>query len=308
MEHHETRFRAMGTDCHIVVRGGTASDVEWAQEEVDRLEGLWTRFRADSELSRLNAAQGASMPASRETLILALRAVRALRLTGGWFDPFMGRDIVALGYDRDFAELLAPASGGRLTQVTFDASGAVRSGVPEPPIEVDLDHRTVRLPVGFDLDSGGIGKGLGADLVSAALLQRGVAGALVNLGGDLRCRGAHPDDGWRITIDDPFSLDGAALDEYVKVTDGAIATSTPLKRRWRDAAGQERTHLLHPGTGGSVGIEVASVTVIAPAGWLAEALAKALLVGGPAVGVPLLVRHRAAALVVTLDGSVARLP
>ncbi len=98
------------------------------------------------------------------------------------------------------------------------------------------------------------------------------------------------------------------MDEYVRLTDGAIATSTPLRRRWRDALGREHSHLLHPGTGTSIGVDVASVTVVAPAGWLAEALAKALLIAGPEVGVPLLVDHRAAAIVVLRDGSVARVP
>ena len=59
------------------------------------------------------------------------------------------------------------------------------------------------------------------------------------------------------------------------MTEGAVATSTPFRRRWRDAAGRIHTHLLDPRTGMSADPPVASVTVITSAGWLAEALAKA---------------------------------
>lgn len=306
----EVRFRAMGSDCHVVLVGGSQADLDFAEAQAARLEGLWSRFRPDSEVSRLNRSAGGWLEVSDDTVTLLCRAVRAQRLTGGWFDPFMGRQIVDLGYDRDFEELagLAVAGAGITTATVRMGAGEVRleRHIPEAAIGVRLDDRTVRLPQGYDFDPGGIGKGLGADLVSRALVSRGVQGALVNLGGDLRCRGATPADGWVIAIDDPVGS-GAALDEYVRLTDGAVATSTTMKRRWVGADGQQHSHVLHPGLGASVTDAVASVTVVAPAGWLAEALAKALLVGGPPIGEPLLRAHRAAGIVVTLDGSVMRL-
>lgn len=295
----------MGSDCHVLIHGGDDADLEFAEAEVRRLESLWSRFRADSEVSVLNRAAGESVPVSPETVVLLCRAVRAQRLTGGWFDPFMGRDIVELGYDRDFGSLLGagPAGPGVRTFVLAQDSGLLERRLP--PAEVGIERHPLRatLPAGFDVDPGGIGKGLGADLVTRALISRGVPGALVNLGGDLRCRGQYPDDGWRVTIEDPLGR-SRSLDEQVRLEEGAVATSTPLKRQWPGPDGTTRTHLLHPALGVSVGTEVASVTVIAPAGWLAEALCKALLVGGPEVGVPLLRQHRAAGIAVTLDGSV----
>jgi FAD:protein FMN transferase len=299
----------MGSDCHVVIHGGHPGDLSFAESEVRRLEALWSRFRDDSEVTALNRAAGEPEPVSTDTVVLLCRAVRAQRLTGGWFDAFMGRDIVRIGYDRTFADLAGSVAAGpgittRVLRSADRGTGFVRQ-TPEPSILVTRDPWMVRLPAGYDFDPGGIGKGLGADLVSHALIRRGVPGALVNLGGDLRCRGRHPGDGWRITISDPLGSQGA-LDEYVRLQDGAVATSTPLKRQWVGADGRRHNHLLHPARGASVGEEVASVTVVAPTGWLAEALCKALLVGGPRIGQPLLQKHRAAGIVVTPDGSVLR--
>jgi thiamine biosynthesis lipoprotein len=304
----DSRFRAMGSDCHVLIHGGTAEDLTFAEAEVRRLEALWSRFREDSEVSRLNAADGSPAPVSVETMALLCRAVRAQRLTGGWFDPFMGRDIVGLGYGQDFGELTQVSAAPGVSTYRLDAGASaprLERVIPDASLGVTRYPLMAQLPPGFDFDPGGVGKGLGADLVTLALLRRGVPGALVNLGGDLRCRGRHPDDGWEVTIGNP--LDGGTLEEFVRLTDGAVATSTPLKRRWIDGGGQIRNHLFHPARGESIEPEVASVSVIAPTGWLAEALCKALLIGGPDVGRPLLNMHRAAGIVVTLDGSVIRL-
>lgn len=302
MTDHEVRFRAMGTNGHMALLGGTPDDLAYAVEEVNRLERLWSRFLPGSELSVLNQAHGQPVSVGPETMTLVLRAVRALRFTDGWCDPFLGRELADLGYDRDFAELLAPPAG--TTTVHLSADGRARRVRPAGTVLVDRETRTVTLPAGFDLDSGGIGKGLAADLVTGGLIDRGVEGALVNLGGDLRCRGRHPEGGWRIGLEGPEA--GSDLAARFRVTEGAVATSTTLRRRWRDAAGRTHTHLLDPRTGLSADPPVASVTVLARAGWLAESLAKALLLGGPAVGVPLLATHGAAAIVVGLDGSVDR--
>ena len=105
---HEARFRAMGSECQVVVLGGGGDLPAAAEAEVRRLEALWTRFAPDSETSRLNAQAGRAMPVSASTQMLVRRAIRAGHITGGRFDPLMGNDIVALGYDRTFGSLPVP--------------------------------------------------------------------------------------------------------------------------------------------------------------------------------------------------------
>ena len=87
---HEARFRAMGTDCHLVVLGATPEHLEVGELEIRRLESLWSRFLPTSDVGRLNAADGASVPVHPDTRLLLDRAVEARTQTDGWFDPFIG--------------------------------------------------------------------------------------------------------------------------------------------------------------------------------------------------------------------------
>ncbi len=290
----------MGTDCQIVVLDGGDDDLAAAQAEVHRLEALWSRFRPDSEISGMNAASGRAIPVSPDTRMLVRRALRAEHLTGGRFDPLMGGDMLALGYDRDHGALAAPAAPS--ARVVMTPATRPRGA------QLRLDERAglVTVPAGRALDPGGIGKGLAADMVTAGLIRRGVGGALVNLGGDIRCRGITPSGGWRIGIDDPRDPEAPEV-ATVTLTRGAVCTSGVRKRRWVRSDGSVAHHLLDPDTGAPTDAEVASVSVIARTGWMAEALTKALILGGPEAGTRLLRAHDAGAVVVLADGAVRRL-
>jgi thiamine biosynthesis lipoprotein len=297
---HEIRFRAMGTDCHVIVVGGHPGDADWAVGEVRRLEALWTRFDDKSEVSRANATAGTPQPVSPETRALARRALRAEALTGGRFDALMGSDIVALGYDRDHGLLTPPSAP--TARVTL--SPVVRPA--GPTLVVDAPPGCITIPRARQLDAGGIGKGLAADMVSAGVMRRGALGVLVNLGGDIRCRGAGPSGDWRVGIDHP---DGPDLPSVARITlrHGALCTSGVRKRRWVRADGTEAHHLLDPATGLPTAAEVSQVSVIAPQAWLAEALTKAVILAGPEQGRVLLAAHHAAAVAVGPDGQVMEL-
>src|SRR4051794_29176352 len=101
----ELRFPAMGTGAHVLLRGGEPHHLAHALARVCELEGRWSRFLPDSEVSRVNAAAGSPVPVSSDTLLLAERALDGARLTGGRFDATLLHPLVAVGYDRDFALL-----------------------------------------------------------------------------------------------------------------------------------------------------------------------------------------------------------
>jgi thiamine biosynthesis lipoprotein len=243
------------------------------------LESRWSRFLADSEVSRLNAAiaHGDEPPAlSADTLLLLERAAEGFRITNGRFDATRLGAVAAAGYERSL-ERYGPTVAGIAGRV---------------PI------------VGFD--PGGIGKGLAADIVSRELVDAGATGALVSIGGDLRVRGTAPDGGsWRIDIEDP--RDGSIL-TAVTLDDGAVATSSQLKRRWTATDGTVRHHLIDPATGVPSQSPVLSATVIAGEAWQAEVLTKVAFLdafGDGALsddaGLDLVERLSTAALVVTPD-------
>jgi thiamine biosynthesis lipoprotein len=298
MAAEEASFRAMGSDAHVIVVDGPAGLLDRARRRIDDLEARWSRFRPDSELSRLTRRAGQWVDLSAESILLVQRALDAWRLTVGRFDPTVLGAVIRAGYDRSFDEL-RPSGGDTESRLTVGAAG----------IEVDGDR--VRLPAGVGFDPGGIGKGLAADLVVADVLAAGAAGVCVNLGGDLRVAGVPPDTGpsgatraWTVAVEHPSVPEPLAL---LGLHDGAVATSTTLRRRWT-ARGQERHHLIDPWTGVPSTSDLTLAAVLAAEAWAAEVLAKAVLLRGSAHAFDLVAGLGADALTVDRDGVVRATP
>jgi thiamine biosynthesis lipoprotein len=291
-------FRVMGSDATVVAVGGGPGLAERARDRLDRLEGLWSRFRPDSEVSRLNAAGGRCMEVSAETIHLVGTAVEAWSVTRGAYDPTVLGDVLRAGYTVSFESLRAVPTGP-LTHVEFRIGAA--------GIRIDPVAHTVELPPGVGFDPGGIGKGLAADMVVEELLAAGVQGACINVGGDLRVCGTPPDSapgsGWAIGVDDPFTDGSVAV---LGLAGGGVATSSRLLRRWTGAGGKPSHHLIDPRTGQPADSGLATVTVVAARAWQAEMLAKAVFVTGATAGAVLLDDFGAAGLLVTDDGSLLK--
>jgi thiamine biosynthesis lipoprotein len=259
--------RAMSTvvDVTVVTHDAHRGDelLAWARGRIEALETRWSRFRADSEISRLNAAGGEPLTVSADTLLAVHTAHAAWIHTGGLFDPTVHDSLLRLGYDRSIDDLRTTAD-------------EIASGTPLPSpgcagVEVDPYTSSVRLPPGVRIDLGGIGKGLAADLTARGLIERGAAGALVNIGGDVRVTGL-PADGvaWHIDVLDPRTEQRLTS---IDLLDGGVATSTTLRRRWRTDEGTHH-HLVDPATGASTTSPVVGVTVVAGTAAWADALSK----------------------------------
>jgi thiamine biosynthesis lipoprotein len=261
----------MGSTAHVVVLGPRAAAlVLRCRARLAELEARWSRFRDDSEVSVLNRSAGTDVIVSHDTALLVQRALDGWRVTDGAFDPTVLGAMLRAGYDRDFR--LLRDHDGRDPSIRNETSLALGAD----GIEVDLGTRRVYLPAGVGLDPGGIGKGLAADIVAAELLVEGAEGVCVNVGGDVRVVGGAPDGaGWRVELEDPESDMRFAR---VVLADGAVATSSPLRRRWRGTRG-EMHHLVDPRTGDVADTDARSVTVVAAEAWQAEVLAKAAILG-----------------------------
>lgn len=262
----------MSCDASIVVVGSTdpAAALDAAVGRLFELEQRWSRFLSTSEISELNARAGQPVAVSPDTMRLVSAMVDGWHATGGDFDPTMAGSMVRLGYDRSLQD------GARRTELRPDADSVGRPG----EILMDLARGYVQLPVGTALDPGGIGKGLAADLVVDELIAAGAGGAVVEIGGDIRCRGRAPEaGGWRIAVDDSFD-DELCQRWEVRLLDGGVATSSVRRRRWR--LGEElRHHLVDPRTGDVCRTTVRSCTVIAGSAAHAEAQTKVAFVEGP---------------------------
>ncbi len=249
-----TPFRAMASDNELQLFAADEPRVRAAAgaaiAEVARIEAKYSRYRDDSEITRINqAAGGAPMAIDAETAALLAYADRCFTLSSGLFDITSG----ALRRVWDFRRVPprlpdAPALEAALALVGW--------------ADVEWDERTIRLPrVGMEIDFGGIGKEYAVDRVATTCIERGVAHGLVNLGGDVRVIGPQPDGApWRIGIRHPRKEGAAAA--AVMLETGAVATSGDYERYF-EIAGQRYCHILNPRTGMPVA-HWQSVSVIAP--------------------------------------------
>ncbi len=238
-------FPALGTFATVLVADpealGPACGLLAA--ELAAIDAACSRFRRDSELCQVNRATGRLVKVSPLFAEAVAVALDAAELTGGDVDPTCGLSLDRLGYDRDFA--LARQRTGPLRQPPMPAGGWRR-------VEVDRDRPAVRVPAGFALDLGATAKALAADRSAAAIAAATGSGVLVNLGGDIRVAGDAPRPGWRVGIADDAGFDtttaSAEPRQVVLISDGGLATSSPLGRAWR-RGGTALHHIIDPSTG-----------------------------------------------------------
>ena len=266
------RFASRGTwvECLVEASPSAALDAAFAhvEHEFAHLERKLSRFRADSELSRLNRER--SIEASDDLLELTRLALNAREQTGGRFDPTLHDALVAAGYDRTFSEL--PADAHRSAPARGVPAPARR--FPAPAREVRISGRRIELGPGASLDFGGLAKGYAADRCVTRLARLGAA--LVNAGGDLAGSGPRVDGPWPVGV----AVPGGVPDLSLAIAQGGLATSARDRRRWvRD--GEERHHIIDPRTLRPAENTPLSVTAAARTATDAEIAAKALFLAGP---------------------------
>lgn len=236
----------------------------------------FSRFDPLSELSLLNAAMSARVRVSETMCLFVAAALEAARRTGGLVDPTLVGAIEAAGYTRHIDGELDLQAALALAPARMPAGPAEAARWRE--VHVDRDALVVQRPQGVKLDSGGIAKGLFADLASDML--SGCDSFAVDCCGDLRI-GGRAELPRLIRVDDPFGRD--ILHEWESAAT-AVATSGIGRRAWLGADGFPAHHLLDPATGRPAYTGVVQATALAPTAVDAEIRAKAALLSGPRDG------------------------
>jgi FAD:protein FMN transferase len=293
-------FRAMNTDVIgvVVVPEDRAPEARIALGQVQSLfaeaEATLSRFRPESDLSKLNRSAGAPYQGSAMLFNAVDLALRTARDSEGVFDPTILSALVGAGYDRSF-EMLADRDPGA-------AEPAAPSVYTWRDVRLDYARRQIYLPAGCGIDLGGIGKGWTVDL--ARLLLWPFEHFVVDAGGDIYVAGTQADgQEWTIAVDDP-RRPGSDLC-VLRIRDRAVATSTVVRRHWLQG-GAERHHLIDPRTGAPAVGDVLAATVVADTVARAESLAKVALILGRDAGTAYLSRQRGtAALLALANGEVA---
>jgi len=247
--------------------------------ELAAIDLACSRFRPDSELSRLNARAGRSTQVGPLLMEVLEVAVRAAECSDGDVDPTLGRSLELAGYDRDW-RLLAPATG----QPEAPAAIAVRVRAGWREIVLDGASRSARVPAGVRLDLGASAKAWAADRAAAAAAGVAGCGVLVSLGGDIATAGSAPEGGWRIRVTDDHRSHPSAPGQTVSIRSGGLATSSTTVRRWSHD-GHTMHHIIDPRTGVPVRGTWRTASVAAATCTDANIAATAALVrGAPAAG------------------------
>ena len=290
-------FRAMGTDCAIIVttplwEGENARRALLAGlGEIAAQEAALSRFDAESELSALNAAAGRWVSVSDRLFQAVAAAEAARRDTAGRYDPTVLPAVIAAGYDASY-DKLRPRDAGSIAGWSAGAA-------------IELDHAgpRIRLAPGASVDLGGIGKGQSATLAVRAMYDAWpeLPGALVDLGGDISVAGTAPDRGpWRVAVADPRNHTRQL--GVLALRRGGVATSGRDRRRLgKDGTGH---HLIDPSTGRPAVPGPLGVTVVAASAGEAEVHATALAISPVAEAAAYVAaRPQLAAIVVPEAGS-----
>jgi thiamine biosynthesis lipoprotein len=271
----------MGTLVTIqVVRPDADAAIERAFGWFREIEARCTRFDERSELMRLAARPGVESPASAILFEAVRFALKVAEETGGAFDPTMGHRMEARGFNREHRT-------GAIVRSTPTAD----DDVSYRDVEVDEVRGTITLRRPLTLDLGAVAKGLAVDAAARELAP--FQDFAIDAGGDLYLGGRNPQGApWRVGIRHP-QIDGELID-WLRVSNQAVCTSGDYERR--DAAGDG--HILDPRNGAAAD-RAASATVVASGAMLADALATAAFVLGPADGIDLLNRLGVEGMILT---------
>jgi len=271
-----------GMEASIVVADpGLLAEAEGIVRTVtSSVEDSCSRFRPDSELARLQPRLAAGVQVSPMLANLVGSALAAARWTDGDVDPTLGKDLEALGYDRDIRTIKVRTTGIAGPAARQDSGLDRNEPRPERRVpgwsRVSVVDGMLRVPDDVRLDLGATAKAVAADMAAASVHAVLGIGVLVSLGGDLSAAGPAPEGGWQVLVQD---LPADPAQQVTLPAGCGMATSSTQKRRWHHA-GTSVHHILDPRFGLPAEPVWRSVTVAASSCLEANAFSTAAVVRG----------------------------
>jgi len=272
---YEVSGRTMGTTYRLTYYSGESLDVNLAKE-VDGLlieiNQSLSPFIDSSLLSRINTSRDTAeahlIDRHFKTVFEHAQYIHAI--TNGAFNPALGPLIRAWGFGRDEPHDLDSTQVSDLLQITSLATFRIEEG--------DSQHLRKQIAEG-ELDFGAIAKGYAVDQLGLLLANLGILDYLVEIGGEVRARGSHPDHrSWRVGIGKPLAA-SRDLQVIVQLSDLSMATSGNYRNYyWKN--GRKMVHTINPLTGYPEHNSLFSVSVIAQDCMTADAFATAFMVLG----------------------------
>lgn len=261
------RFTAMASPCEVLLPtidrpaalqlGGLVAQEAW------RIEKKFSRYRSDSVTAWIRANSGTAVDVDPETASLIDFASQCFQISDGLFDITSGILRHAWKFDGSDRVPGSKAIERLLPLVGFD--------------KLQWHSPRLLLPIGMELDFGGIGKEYAVDRAYDLLAANRKDPFLINFGGDLRANRAPAHGAWQVGIERPDTDRQATM--VLELEHGALATSGD-SRRYLLKDGVRFGHILDPRTGWPVAGAPRSVTVAASSCTEAGLLATLALLQG----------------------------
>jgi thiamine biosynthesis lipoprotein len=252
-------------DLHAVVK-----------QDLDRIDGLMSTYKADSEVSRFNRFELTDwFPVSDETATVVNAALEVFDESGGAFDITVAPlvDLWGFGPKESTKQLPDPAEINKLLATLGSRHLHVRL---DPPA-LRKDHATIQI------DLSGIAKGYAVDSVAGLLEDLGVTSYLVDIGGEMRACGEKAQQTpWTVAIERP-EANQRSIQSTLPLRDMALATSGDY-RNYFEQDGQRYSHEIDPRSGQPIRHQLVSASVLDPSCMRADAWATALIILGPEKG------------------------
>lgn len=266
---HKDTELIMGTFVEVVSPDPKAAPIVFG--EINRIDGLMSKYRPESEVSRLNR-QG-QLSVSPDTYYVLKKAREFWELTDGAFDITVGPLMDLWGFtDKQYR---LPADDE--VKKTLEAVGT------DKIIFTDADYMVKFSVSGMKVDLGAIAKGYAVDCAVRKLKESGITSCLINAGGQIYCLGDKFGRPWRVAIKAPRS---EGFQGYVELKDRAVSTSGDYEQYFMKEK-QRYSHIFDPKTGYPKDAGIISVTVIAPDGVTADALSTSVFALGRQRGMEL---------------------
>ena len=264
----------MGTFIEVISPDARAPVIVF--EEIKRLENLLSKYKPDSEISKLNSL--GSLKASRDTFYIIKKSKQFCKISGGAFDITVAPLVELWGFadkkyrlpgDEEIRESLVLVGSDKI--IMQDSDNMVKFSFPK-----------------MKIDLGGIAKGYALDCAAKRLKENNIKSCLINAGGQIYCLGDKYGEPWKIAIKNPR---GAGVLQRLELKDKSVSTSGDYQQFFIKEK-KRFSHIFNPKTGFPVDSGIISVTVIADDGLTADALSTAVFVLGKEKGLKLVSKFK----------------
>ncbi|MEM7297148.1 MAG: FAD:protein FMN transferase [Bacteroidota bacterium] len=237
-------------------------------DELKAFNQSLSTYIPDSEISTLNETGELTYSSSYFFPVMKM-SEEIYEKTGGTFDPTIGPLVQAWGFGPD----------KRIPNLDSSQVDSLRLIVGFE--KVTFDSMSATVPPNGQIDFSAIAKGYAVDLVGELLEENGIQDYLVEIGGEVRCRGINEEKkSWSLGIEDPMVDSGEQeLLAIVRLRNKSLATSGNY-RNYYEKDGKTYAHIIDPRTGYNAEHNLLSASVFAEDCMTADAFATAFMVLG----------------------------